>query len=188
MAEAAATTTKPATPPSPAPQPISARSITSVQDVAITVKGLTRAGTDIVFGIPATAAAGTTALAGYFASSILQILFAGLFDKNNPFFKHMQDNLAKCAQFSLDKGQQVFLFAKDQAKEAICEAIFNEEDFKHIDPAVAQAIKDKKKEIKNKIEKRPEQEILDDIDAQAVQRNTNEFYGLNQTTGKDQGR
>ncbi len=158
------------------------RPSTSPKPTAATpIKGGTRLFMAVPIGVPATAAAGSLCAATYAASSLLEILCAGLFadskgrvNKDNLAFSAFQFSLEKMAEVSMRGGKTVVSFNVDQIREGIAEML-GQEDFKKHSPMASQV----KGNLEQLVQERRGSRLdKDDADEYDERRDRNEAWGL----------
>lgn len=147
------------------------------ESLAVRGKGGARLISYSAVGIELNTAFAVASFATSAASSILQILFAGLFasDPKNPIHTYMKDRLVEGENFFWDKAKNSVSFGVDQIKEGLCELIEAQEDFaKHASIPSKDAAKEKVQQLA------PEKikEILDSTDGRARMDDINAGFDL----------
>ncbi len=150
------------------------------ENLLVRSKGVSRA-VVATFGLPITTAVAFGSFTASAAASILEILFAGLFQTHakGPIHKFIQERLVEFGGYAWDGYRKSISFEIDQLKEAACE-ICGQEDFaRHLKIPVPEAIKTIKALEPEKV-----QEILDSTDGRLAVRDANLSFGLDPNTGQ----
>jgi len=149
--------------PSPSPSPTSAENHIPPTTAITRPKGVARLSFTFA-AIPMVGCANAAGATTYATSSILQIIFAGLFDKDNPFFTVIKEKLVDVADLSLWATQNVISFEVDQIKEALVEICGKEDFVRHFTPEQEKKVK----EVKNTLETKTHNTTKDDKEEDSV--------------------